>query len=182
MDADGNNAKQLTDGTLEFHAIASPDGRWVFYQSIAGPPTIWKIPSEGGKPQQVIATGYSFLEDVSPNGRQILFLFANRSTPQQRLAIASSNDGSALNVLDVSDWQPDRHAGWTPDGASIAWVRRLNGIENVWVKPLAGGPPRPLTHFDSGMLYSFGWSRDGKTFAVARGQPSSDVVLLRNIR
>jgi len=41
-----------------------------------------------------------------------------------------------------------------------------------------GGPPKQVTHFSDQRIFSFGWSRDGKSLAVARGAVSRDVVLI----
>jgi hypothetical protein len=35
-----------------------------------------------------------------------------------------------------------------------------------------------LTHFTSDQIFAFGWSRDGKQLAVARGRSLSDAVLI----
>jgi hypothetical protein len=46
--------------------------------------------------------------------------------------------------------------------------------------PLAGGTPRQVTSFDSLIIGSFAWSRDGKTLAVTRGTSGSDVIVMSN--
>ncbi|MGB7437285.1 MAG: hypothetical protein WBR26_07280 [Candidatus Acidiferrum sp.] len=57
-----------------------------------------------------------------------------------------------------------------------------DGVGNVWLQPLQGGKPRQLTNFSSDRIYSFDWSPDGKQLVVARGNSSSDVVLISNFR
>ena len=46
---------------------------------------------------------------------------------------------------------------------------------------LSGGPPKQLTDFKSDRVFDFGWSRDGKYLAVARGEITSGVILLKDI-
>jgi hypothetical protein len=54
--------------------------------------------------------------------------------------------------------------------------------ENLWNQPIGGGPPRRMTNFDTGEIFNFAWSRDGKRLAVVRGSRSQDVVLISNFR
>jgi hypothetical protein len=53
---------------------------------------------------------------------------------------------------------------------------------NVWEQPLAGGPPRPLTDFTCDHMIVFAWSRDGKQLLLAKGDETSDVLLVSNFR
>jgi hypothetical protein len=47
---------------------------------------------------------------------------------------------------------------------------------------LTGGAPRQVTNFTSGLIFDFAWTRDGKDLLVARGELTSDVVLISNFR
>jgi Tol biopolymer transport system component len=68
---------------------------------------------------------------------------------------------------------------FTPDGKSVAYIIRDQGVDNIWVQPLDGLPGRQITNFTSEHIAEFQWSPDGKTIAVARAHDTSDVVLLR---
>jgi hypothetical protein len=57
------------------------------------------------------------------------------------------------------------------------YVRTVNGVGNLWTQPLSGGPPKQLTSFTSGLIFSQAWSRDGR-LALSRGSMASDVVLI----
>jgi hypothetical protein len=55
------------------------------------------------------------------------------------------------------------------------------GVSNIWIQPLDGGPPKQLNHVGKGDgILSFAWSRGGKQLAMARGDSASDVVLISN--
>jgi hypothetical protein len=54
--------------------------------------------------------------------------------------------------------------------------------DNLWLQPLAGGPPRQLTHFKEDRIGYLDLSPDGKQIAVARGNAYNDVVLITNFR
>ena len=68
---------------------------------------------------------------------------------------------------------------FTPDGKSVAYIVRDQGVDNIFVQPLDGSPGHQITNFTSEHIAEFQWSPDGKTLAVARAQNTSDVVLLR---
>jgi Tol biopolymer transport system component len=68
---------------------------------------------------------------------------------------------------------------FTPDGKSVAYIVRDQGVDNIFVQPLDGSPGHQITNFTSEHIAEFQWSPDGKILAVARAQKTSDVVLLR---
>lgn len=53
-----------------------------------------------------------------------------------------------------------------------------NGATNIWEQRLKGGEPRQITNFTSGSMFDFAWSRDGKQLYLAKGDVSSDVILI----
>ncbi len=67
----------------------------------------------------------------------------------------------------------------TPDGKTVAYVIRDQGVDNIWAQPLDGSPGHQITNFTSERIADFQWSPDGKTLAVARTHDTSDVVMLR---
>jgi Tol biopolymer transport system component len=71
---------------------------------------------------------------------------------------------------------------WTPDGHALTYIDTEGGVSNIWSQPLDGGKPVPLTHFKTGRIFNFAWSRDGKWLALARGTAASDVVLISDVR
>ena len=71
---------------------------------------------------------------------------------------------------------------WSPDEKGVEYLRTQKGASNVWEQPLAGGVPRQVTNFTSGLIFDFAWTRDGKNLLVARGERTSDVVLISNFR
>jgi Tol biopolymer transport system component len=56
-------------------------------------------------------------------------------------------------------------------------------VSNIWSQPLDGGPPKQITKFTSGQIFSFDWSRDGKQQLVcSRGTQTTDVILIKDQR
>ena len=199
INADGSNPMQLTNGIFDRYPVCSPDGKWVYYYESNGPHFSERVPIEGGKTGPVPASdvqgmyGFGAGQAVSPDGRRLIFN-ADVNAPENPQGAASK---LALVTLDSSSQssplllQPDsRIAGgggtgftnamtFTPDGNSVAYIVRDQGVDNIFVQPLNGSAGHQITDFTSQHIAQFHWSPDGKTLAVARAQSTSDVVLLR---
>jgi serine/threonine protein kinase/Tol biopolymer transport system component/DNA-binding winged helix-turn-helix (wHTH) protein len=184
MDMDGSNQKQLTWGKTDVLPSVSPDGRWiVFDSSQGGKMVLMKIPSEGGPASQL--TDYeSLYPAISPNGKWIACVYFPGQNQSNSLAMVPFEGGQPARLfpLPVSAFQSIvRSLGWTPDGQAISFVNTVNGADNIWEQPVAGGPPKPVTHFTSGQISWFNWSRDGR-LALSRGSQRTDAVLIRNFQ
>ncbi len=71
---------------------------------------------------------------------------------------------------------------WSPTGKALQYLLPRNGATNVWEQALSGGEPRQITNFTSGRIFDFARSRDGRQLLLARGNQSSDVILISNFR
>ncbi|MEZ6037725.1 MAG: S41 family peptidase [Planctomycetota bacterium] len=61
----------------------------------------------------------------------------------------------------------EKHASFSPDGATIAYVSDQTGEEQIWLVDHKGAtPPRQLTKELRVMLYTPQWSPDGKWLAI----------------
>ncbi len=182
MDMDGTNLKQLTQGRADGDPAPSPDGRWVVFSAPQGSKNVlMKVPSEGGPSSQL--TDYdSSGPSVSPDGKWIACLYDPYPTQglPPSLAIVPSAGGQPAKVFPKPD-TAFLFLRWTPDGRAISFVNRVNGVDNVWEQPVAGGPPRAVTHFTSDKIFRFNWSRDGR-LALSRGTQPTDAVLIRNFQ
>jgi Tol biopolymer transport system component len=85
-----------------------------------------------------------------------------------------SIEGAPLPVPAVTG----RMFRWTPDGKSIAYIRRDGKQENVFIQPLAGGPSAPMTAFPEGSIANYEWSPDGQRIVLTHYLQMCDVVLL----
>jgi Tol biopolymer transport system component len=171
MDIDGGNQMQLTNKLIERDPVFSADSKWVYFGSWqTGKGTIWRIPVEGGEPTQVI-TDLSFDPAISPEGRLLAYSASGKTW-----------------VVPVDGGQPIKaeYGGsqWTPDGKALTGLLMgWDNVLNVWVRPLDGRDPKPLTNFKSNGVLNYAWSGDGKQLAVTRGgTDSSNVVLISDLR
>jgi hypothetical protein len=55
-------------------------------------------------------------------------------------------------------------------------------VKNIWVQPIAGGAPYPLTKFTDRVINDFAWSPDGTRLAITRGTALADIVQIKGIR
>jgi Tol biopolymer transport system component len=198
MDADGSNPIRIADETLATSPQCSPDGKWVIYIQVASM-TLMRVTITGEKPPETITQSpAAWVLDVlafSPEGKRIAYLappdtpiekssspsvfLPSASRPNQLKVITFDGD-TLLKYLDwaASAWRPR----WAPRGDAIDYILTRNGVSNIWQQRLTGGPPKQVTHFDSGEIFDFAWSRDGRQLALTRGSESSDVILMSNFR
>ena len=184
LNADGSSAMQLTDGKTDFNPICSPDGRWVYYQDVAGD-HILRASIEGGRPEIVPGTAVSNvglsapLGGLSSDGRQMPF-FSDSAFLHKHLQIVDLDAGpNPFRRTLSADLRVSGAVVFTPDGKAVAYPILENGVSNIWVQPLDGSPGRQITNFTSGTFRDFHWSPGGKSLAAIRDLTQSDVVLLR---
>jgi serine/threonine protein kinase/Tol biopolymer transport system component len=183
IDPDGGNLRQLTRGSGEEFPDISPDGKWVIYNDTGSSKfTLWRVSIEGGEPVQ-LTTELSQWPDVSPNGKSIGCWYRSDPSQHWQLAVIPFEGGKATKILDVpTTANPSIPARWMPDGSGLCYVDVREGISNIWVQPIDGSQPRPITTFQGDQIFWFTWSRSGDTLSVSRGMVTSDVVLVTDAR
>jgi len=177
VNSDGTNLQQLTTGPSEWWPSVSLDGAWVIYSSfITGHPTLWKVSIDGGVPVQ-LNDRFSILPIVSPVGSLIAcYLWDGNSKFELKMAVMTM-DGNDLVTSFPSPSDGFQAFKWSADGQALAYIYQWQGMSNIWTRAIDGGPPRPVTEFNSDQIFDFAISRDGKQIAMARGSVTNDVVL-----
>ena len=183
MDADGGNAKRLTDGPDLFPEV-TPDGQWVIYQSwMDGRNVLKKVPINGGQPVQL--TDYPTGRPViSPDGKMVACTYTQDRTSPIHLAIIPVDGGQPLKIYPFDGFEAGEflsRVDWSPDG-DIVYAKTADGVSNLVAQPVSGGDLRPITNFTSDRIFWFEYSRDGKQLAVSRGQLRGDVVLITGFK
>jgi Tol biopolymer transport system component len=179
MDYDGKDPVQLTNGSAETLPVISPDGSSIVFVTVKeGVPTLWKMPAQGGNAVQ-LTTQPTTYPAFSPDGKQIACLFRPEVGAYWQVAIFPSNGGVPLKTFKVpATIYYDAGLRWAPDGQSFSYVDNRSGVSNIWSQPLTGESPKPVTSFNSGQIFRFGWSLDGRLLAVEHGVIINDVVLI----
>lgn len=87
--------------------------------------------------------------------------------------------GPPISLLDIPQ---SRLLRWTPDSRSILYLKSEDGVSNLRIQAIAGGPPKQLSHFHGSLIHGFDLSRDGKQLAIERVTESDHVVLIRDVK
>jgi Tol biopolymer transport system component len=97
----------------------------------------------------------------------------------EKIALLPLNAGAEPQVRMVDpDPRMKPSLGFEPDGKSLVYAIRANGVENLWLQDGSAG--RPITNFPEEGTGSFRWSPDGKSLGMLCSHAESDVVLLRD--
>lgn len=186
LDGDGLNPTKLAEGFL-YSPACSPDGKLVFYVLMGAPQRILKVPLQGGVSEIVGDVPGPTIRGtmrVSPDGRFLAFPYdQEHPKPSSKLAVISTQTGETAKTFDApAGIYRESCLRWSPDGRALQYLLTTGDVTNVWAQPLSGGPPRQLTKFTSGRIFDFNWTGDGKQLLLSRGEVTSDVVLLSNLR
>ena len=193
MDIDGSNPIRIADETVATSPQCSPDGKWVVYVQVPSL-SLMRVTITGEKPPETITQSPAAWEldvlAISPEGKRVAYVAApetpvvNPSSPSgsqpNQLQVIAFDGGTLMRQFDwpASAWRPR----WAPRGDAIDYILTRNGVSNIWQQNLSGGAPKQITNFESGQIFDFDWSRDGKQLALTRGSESSDVILISNFR
>jgi Tol biopolymer transport system component len=184
MNLDGSDARQLTFGDTfdDGNPAVTPDGKWVIYNSWqTGRWSPRKVSIDGGQPEQLFE-GHAAVGAVSPDGQTVLCQYLDERTQpaQWRAALFPVTGGEPVKFfeLEIPRTFAEDGIGWSADGKSIYFISDTN----VYALPVAGGKPKQVTDLKAESLFYLSVSSDGKRFALARGQVTDDVVLIRDFR
>jgi Tol biopolymer transport system component/predicted Ser/Thr protein kinase len=176
-DADGGNPTKLGEEALG--SDCSPDGKWVLYWTTR---KHYRVPVEGGTPEELSSLPPSAgIVAISPDGKWIAYGFQEGDpVPVPKVGVVAAAGGPPIYTFLLP--RGVNGLRWSPDGKGLQCLVTRNGATNVWEQPLAGGAPRQVTNFTAGRIFDFSWSRDGKQLFLARGENTSDVILISNFR
>jgi serine/threonine protein kinase len=181
MELSDKSERLLTKGTIHYPAF-SPDGKWLVFTKYDGRMSLWKVPVEGGEATQILVES-ALCSRVSPDGKTIAFVLRRGGHPN-RIALASIDGGKVIKIFDAvlatNPFSNNQNLQWTANGRSIYYIAFNNGVSNIWRQPIDGSAPVQVTRFETGRIFNFAFSADGKQLALSRGSFNSDVVLIKN--
>jgi serine/threonine protein kinase len=183
-DADGGNAKELTNGKSDSMAACSPDSKFVLYQD--ADTRLGRVPLAGGASQKIADLSVFSRIAISPDGRLAAFVTFLVNDPKEKMALVNLDGSAPARFIEFErqrgDFIPSADVAsivFAPDGKGIVYPVREGDTSNLWLQHLDGSPGKQLTHFTSELIRDFDYSMNGKQLAVIRGHTDSDVVLMR---
>ena len=141
------------------------------------------VSMEGRKAERVLFDAPAFCPALSPDGRKVLFSWRARLKDgdlefRKRHAWSKSPcngeiwlyDGNARSFAPVVR-RRDSCAWpiWTPGGDAFYYLSDADGVRNVYLRSLATGKERQITHFTDDHVFDPALSRDGRTMVFAKG-------------
>lgn len=155
----------------------SPDGAHLVYAAeVERGAQLWVVPAGGGPARRIVGPpGFNHSPRWSPDGRHILFV-TDREGCEQIALVGSAGGWPAPLTEEVC------HAGdprWSPDGRQIAYTWQETHdrrSQDIWLRALAGGPPRRLTESTGRRNHSPRWSPDGRYLAFISDRSGYDNV------
>lgn len=181
LDLQSGAVVKLTDGKGEGTPSCAAKSESLFYSGptdSSGLPRPHRLSLVDGKSAVLSSRPALYALVVSLDGKHVMFPSVARNGNIVAAVIsaetgADEQERSIPATFDTTNpW-----VNWAPDNR-IGFLDFSNGTSNIWSMPaLSEGPSRQLTHFNSGQVWSFAWSPDGKKLAYAYGNNSSDVVM-----
>lgn len=182
IDADGGTPRQLTyepgDQTVPSW---SHDGRWIYYsnhhQAVRN---IWRVPSRGGRPEQVTRAGSGFLGYETADGKALLYQPKYGDAPLLLLPLTAGGVPQPLvNCV--------RSAGFATAGSTVVYVACGEGSRPaLHVLDMTSGRDRlvgRLEHFPPDTSHvNLAVSRDGTILFRTLMRRGGDLMLIENFR
>lgn len=180
-DYNGQNVRQLTDGTPDFSPSFSPDGKYVVFQRGSSIPTLWVVEVEGHNSPIQITGYYASHPSISPDGHTIAYHFMEHGgkDPHWKIGLINSENHRLLNKLEFPIPITERKTVWHPNKKLLTMI--FNKGENVGILLLSAtdGSFQTKENIAASKITSFAWSPEGCRFAFSQQIEKNDVVSLR---
>jgi Tol biopolymer transport system component len=182
-DASGANARQVTKAGSVGKPSFTADGKSIVYVTADETQYAWRVPVDGSKEPERITDVPTNRAQFSPDGRWLLLRLRSKepNVPLWRTAVRAAA-GGPLRYFDSPRYGGRPVTQWHPAGGAFVYVDNKDGVGNIWMQKVDGSAPEQVTFFTTGDIFAFDIARDGKRLVVARGETTSDAVLIRNFR
>ena len=144
---------QLThDGVMALSPAWSPDGRYIYFASSrGGTVNIWKIPVNGGEPEQITSgQGDDSGLDISADGNRIVFSTWRTNTNIARTDLTAKPGQQSIKLLTTDLARNQVAPAYSRNGKYLAYFSNLKGVENesIWISDADGSNPIQLVRDD----------------------------------
>lgn len=179
INIDGTSLKQLTRDAEDYRPNIDRTGEWVVFDSwMRGPQTLMKIPLKGGDRVDVTKTHGNY-SCITNDGKYVVYRVEDEKRKANAIYKVPMNGGEPSHVFDLPSKADDQVSlVMRPHSNEISYIVTEDGVSNIYVRSLDGGPQKKYTNFTEFIIASFAWTSDGKSLVVARGEVRSDVVII----
>jgi serine/threonine protein kinase len=187
--ADGSNLNQLSKGRQEYAVECSPDSKWAYFTDNQRN-LVQRATIDAGAPETVPGTDIpssiiaSHALGFSPDGKTLVYvidvLSGNNEAPKIVLVPLDAGPKPQVRFLAPNPAISSYGPRFTPDGKSLVYPIRQNGVEDLWLQPLDGSPGRQITNLKADRISAFYWSPDGKSIGLMTARREYDVILLHD--
>jgi Tol biopolymer transport system component len=163
----GTETPITSDPDTEVYPILLPGGRSVVYSVDRGTsPRLFRKDLATGKKETLIpGEGFEFAEDVSPDGRSLLFGEASEQGLFDVWVLPLTGGGKPSAFLQTPFSKTN--VRFSPDGRYLAMITTESGQREVYVTAYPG--PGERIRVSSGGARGLRWSRDGRELLYVSG-------------
>jgi len=175
MGAAGDDLRQLTHVKSSLsYPIPAADGKWIYFAADQrGVPTLWRMSMDGGSIAEVSPQPIE-LFDLSPNGHWLAYSYRDAERHCLRVRVVPLAGAEPVRTYDI---EPTYAMRWTPDGQGLAFTHEQG---NLWIQPLNGGAPHPVTQPQPGFkVVTFAWSPGAASLAFTLMATPVDAIAFR---
>lgn len=171
----GGEAIPLTRADATIAGVTwTPDGEAVVFSSNrTGLFRLWAVSPDGGPPRRLSVPAQDpGSPSISPTGT---LTFADWRYDTNVWVATPGAAARPVHVTTVWDEEP----ALSPTGDRLAFLSTRSGSPEIWVGPVDGEAPRPITSHGGGAVHAPRWSPDGRSIAYqARTDDSYDVFVV----
>jgi serine/threonine-protein kinase len=159
LDLERDILSRLTYGPgNDFLPRWSPDGQWIYFNSVRGGPGIYRVSADGGGEGEQVVDPPAFIESVSPDGRTLAFTRPDDVTEDDLWTVSTDDPSSAEPFLNT---EFDEFAPvFSPDGGWLAYLSTESGEREIYLREYPGAGKK--VQVTSGGVREYHWGPNGK--------------------
>jgi Tol biopolymer transport system component len=176
---DGSGLTQVTKGPMDSFPECAVDGEWVFYADASEEKdtSLMRQSLRGGAPQK-LAQGRIWF-DVSSVGKMLATAAIDKGAPLQIVSLDSLRTIRSFATRDFDDFV---RFAFSADDRSIFYVTRKGADATIWRQPLDTATPVKVATLPGRTVNWIRPSPDGKKLGLILEAPTSEAVLLHDVR
>jgi serine/threonine protein kinase len=176
---DGSGLTQVTKGPMDSFPECTADGEWVLYADATdvNNPILMRQSLRGGAPQKVAQGRVWF--DVSSDGKLLATAADGKGAPLQIVSLDSLRTIRSFATRDFDDFH---RFAFSADNRSIFYVTEKGADATIWRQPLETATPVKVASLPGRTVNWIRPSPDGKKLGLILEAPTSEAVLLHDVR